>query len=92
MQRNIEKELIHWSKESKPLPIIVRGARQVGKSFTIRKFGQENFKNFIEINFETMPEFLDCFKATNVDEICTALEIKTLKKISAKIRQDTEKT
>ena len=83
MQRNIEKELIHWSKESKPLPIIVRGARQVGKSFTIRKFGQENFKNFIEINFETMPEFLDCFKTTNVDEICTALEIKTLKKISA---------
>lgn len=84
MRRTIEQELISWSKESKPLPIIVRGARQVGKSFTVRKFGLENFKNFIEINFETMPEFLDCFKTTNVNEICTALEIKTLKKISTK--------
>ena len=84
MYRSIEQELVNWSKKSKPLPIIVRGARQVGKSFSIRKFGLENFKNFIEINFETMPDFLDCFKSTNIDEICTSLEIKTLKKISIK--------
>lgn len=43
MQRSIEKELHKWKTEPLRMPLLIRGARQVGKSFTVEKFGRENF-------------------------------------------------
>jgi len=45
--RNIDNELSAWIKE----PLLLRGARQVGKSSSIRKLA-EKFEHFLEINFE----------------------------------------
>lgn len=64
MQRAIENELKKWHKEDKPHPLLIRGARQVGKSYTIEKFGKENFKEFILINFEHEPELKNIFNET----------------------------
>ncbi len=68
-RRKIEKELLAWSKDSKHKPIILRGARQVGKSFVVRKFAKENFKNLVEINFEKNPELKDIFKSVDPEKI-----------------------
>jgi predicted AAA+ superfamily ATPase len=55
MDRDIYNELIHWKNEKKRKPLLLRGARQVGKSWLVRRLGQE-FENFLEINFEEHPE------------------------------------
>lgn len=51
MRRDILDSFEHWSKKSTRVPLIVKGARQVGKSWSIREFGQ-SFKYFVELNFE----------------------------------------
>ncbi len=51
LERNIDRELLQWKKEANRKPLLVRGARQVGKSSSIRKLG-ESFDSFLEINFE----------------------------------------
>ena len=43
------------------MALLVTGARQTGKTFSIRKVGKECFKNFVEINFINQPEMLDVF-------------------------------
>jgi hypothetical protein len=51
ISRNIDKELIAWKDDSMRKPLLLRGARQVGKSSAVRHFGKE-FKYFAEVNFE----------------------------------------
>lgn len=51
LRRNIDSELLAWSKETKRKPLLIRGARQVGKSSAVKHLA-ENFEYFIEINFE----------------------------------------
>lgn len=54
MKRKIEEQLLSWKgKTSNRLPLIVNGARQVGKTYILRKFGAEQFKNVVYINLET---------------------------------------
>ena len=52
MRRSIEPILQQWKDQSDRLPIILRGARQVGKSFIVEKFGKENFELLVVCNFE----------------------------------------
>jgi len=51
LERNIDTDLINWRNETERKPLLVRGARQVGKSSSIRKLG-EGFDSFLEVNFE----------------------------------------
>ena len=51
MKRNIDIELLKWKKTSQRKVLLIRGTRQIGKTYAIRKLG-ETFKHFIEINFE----------------------------------------
>ena len=54
MKRKIEEQLLAWkNKTAGRLPLIVNGARQVGKTYILRKFGEEQFKNVVYINLET---------------------------------------
>lgn len=45
--------------------LLITGARQIGKSYTIREYGKNNFKHFIEINFLEKPESVDAFKSSS---------------------------
>jgi predicted AAA+ superfamily ATPase len=49
--RLIDKYLNAWSKQNRHKPLLLRGARQVGKSSSVRHLA-ENFQNYVEINFE----------------------------------------
>jgi predicted AAA+ superfamily ATPase len=51
IQRNIESELLRWKNAENRKPVILRGARQVGKTFAVNQFAA-NFENFIDVNLE----------------------------------------
>lgn len=61
MKRTIEKELKAWKKRPDRKPLLLRGARQIGKSFIIEKFGQEDFDSMVTINFEEIKEAKNAF-------------------------------
>ena len=54
-RRKIINELSEWKKDKTNKALLIKGARQVGKTTIVRQFAKENYKNFIEINFEQMP-------------------------------------
>lgn len=74
MQRDIEKLLKIWYSDVDRLPIVLRGARQVGKTFIIRKFANDFFDNLVEVNFEFQRKFLNCFESLEPLEIVQRLE------------------
>ncbi len=51
MKRNIDKYLNDWKRQSERKVLLLRGARQIGKTYSVRQLGA-NFKYFIEVNFE----------------------------------------
>ena len=81
MQRDIEKDLKKWFDTPDRRPLLVRGARQVGKSYTVRTFGQEHFSNTVEVNFEQRPEYSSCFETLVPPEIIDRLSILTRQNI-----------
>ncbi len=75
MERLIDAELIRWKEEIKRKVLLVRGARQVGKTYSIRKLG-ERFESFVEVNFEEHPPIQAFFDGSlNPHEICEKLSI-----------------
>jgi predicted AAA+ superfamily ATPase len=53
MKRKIYAELAGWKNKSGRMPLIVNGARQVGKSYILQKFGRQEFDSYIMVNLET---------------------------------------
>src|ERR1700683_2734537 len=78
MKRSIEEDLNRWKVDSLRMPLLIRGARQVGKSFTVEKFGKENFAQTVTINFELKPTLKDCFRDLDPIKIIREVEL-TLK-------------
>lgn len=60
LRRKIELFLDEWKNRTNKQPLIISGARQIGKTTSIRQFGN-NYSSFIEINFVTMPQFKSIF-------------------------------
>jgi len=52
MKRLIDKMLIQWKDQKRRKPLIIRGARQVGKTYSVEHFGHQYFENMIKIDFE----------------------------------------
>jgi uncharacterized protein len=78
MQRNISQHLQDWAKRDDRKPLIISGARQIGKSWVVRELGRNIFKqNFVEINFEKTPNLNQIFEV-NLDpkRIIQELEIQ----------------
>lgn len=61
LNRKIDKFLVEWKSNPNRLPLIIKGARQIGKTNAIRYFGYNNYKCFIEINFALNQEFKSIF-------------------------------
>lgn len=71
LERKITTKLLEWKKEEKKPCLLIRGARQVGKTFIIDDFAKKHYKNYIYINFELSPEYKEIFSGN--------LDIRTLK-------------
>jgi predicted AAA+ superfamily ATPase len=52
MERKMQKELLEWKKSSDRRPLLLYGARQVGKTYLILSFGKSFYKNVVYLNFE----------------------------------------
>jgi predicted AAA+ superfamily ATPase len=76
MKRLIDSVFSEWKVSSRRKPLIVRGARQVGKTFSITGFGRSHFKNLIIIDFERDSKFINIFENDlNPDRILNDLEL-----------------
>ncbi|MBW1744908.1 MAG: AAA family ATPase, partial [Deltaproteobacteria bacterium] len=64
--RKIESELLLWKNAANRKPIVLRGARQVGKTFVVNQFAK-NFDHFIDINLER-PKERDLFSGFNTGQ------------------------
>jgi len=73
--RTIENSLKSWKDSNIRKPLILRGARQVGKTSIIRKFGRENFDQVIEINLEKKEQFAVFDQATSVTDFLKRLSL-----------------
>ena len=62
MKRKIYDELVKWKNKSGRMPLIVNGARQVGKSYILQKFGKQEFDNYIIVNLETDKALVEKFE------------------------------
>ena len=73
MKRQVFGSLIEWKKDKNRKVLLLRGARQVGKTYIVRKLAKE-FKHFIEINFEKNSEVKSFFDQNlDPERICTSL-------------------
>lgn len=73
MERDIFEELIKWKESESHKPLLLRGARQVGKTWIVRQLGK-SYNNFIEVNFELEPEVKTFFSGSlSPDNICLKL-------------------
>ncbi len=57
LKRKIDIYLAEWKKQQNRKPLIIKGARQIGKTESIRTFARNNYKSFIEINFVEEPQY-----------------------------------
>lgn len=64
-KRHIDSKLLEWKNSVRRKPLLIRGARQVGKSTAVRELGK-TFKYFVEINLEKQPDLIQLFPA-NID-------------------------
>ena len=80
MYRSALNYLIKWKTRGKRKPLVIRGARQVGKSYLVSLFARQNFLNFIEINFEKNRETIALFSGSP-EKTIKLLELKYNKTI-----------
>ncbi len=64
MKRTVMNNLCAWKNEPKRKPLILMGARQVGKTFVLKKFGEQEYVNTIYLNFEDNPRLCKLFEAS----------------------------
>ena len=75
MKRDLERDLFNWKEQKDRLPLLLRGARQVGKSYVVEEFGKKTFKNIVTVNFEFRPELKQCFTTFDPIEIINKLRL-----------------
>ncbi|MBS0606956.1 MAG: ATP-binding protein [Verrucomicrobia bacterium] len=80
MRRTLESELKKWKSSPHRYPLLLRGARQVGKTYLIEQFGKD-FESFEIVNFEAQPEAAACFETVKPIEIIQKLELLTKRPI-----------
>jgi hypothetical protein len=83
MNRDIYQSLKEWKELNRRRPLLLRGARQTGKTFIVQQFGKEEFEDIIYINFERNPEYKAIFNTFEPLEITEKIILFTTKKPEA---------
>ncbi|MDA1088448.1 MAG: AAA family ATPase [Verrucomicrobia bacterium] len=76
MHRSALNYVTEWTRRQNRKPLVIRGARQVGKSFLVRQLAGECFENLVEINFEQMPDVASFFASKTPRTILPLLEAR----------------
>ena len=84
MKRSLFNDLAAWKISENRKPLILQGARQVGKTWLMKEFGRQEFKQIAYLNFESSSRLKHLFAADfNIERILAAIEIETSVKINA---------
>jgi len=76
MKRALQDRLIHWKNKAGRLPLIIQGARQVGKTWLMKWLGESHFEGYAYFNFEERPELNEFFeKNKDIDRIVNSLSL-----------------
>ena len=82
MYRTAIEDLHKWKNKENKKPLIIRGARQVGKTWLMKEFGNIAYTDTVYINFENNPQMAGLFAADmKIDRIITGIEIYNGRKI-----------
>ena len=78
MERKIENKILKWKNSSKRMPLIIKGARQIGKTYTALMIGKKYYKNTVYFNMEDSQELVSIFeKDFDIERIITELSIRS---------------
>ena len=78
MERQIMEELILWKRKKNRKPLILKGARQVGKTWIMKEFGVRQFKNVAYVNFDRNSRMQRVFEGDfDIRSIIQAINIET---------------
>jgi len=84
MKRSIEADLLKWAQRKEKLPLIIQGARQVGKTYIMKWLGENHFENFAYFNFDEKPDLKEFFtRDKNTDRIIKSLSLISGQKITS---------
>ncbi len=67
MKRDIYQKLLAWKQSELRKPLVLRGARQVGKTYILKEFAKNEYDNYVYLNFEDDPT-LDTFFSQRLDK------------------------
>lgn len=74
--------MLKWKKKENPLPLLLLGARQVGKTYLLKEFATECYQDYVYINFEMEPQMKSLFeKDLKPERIISEIELIYMKKI-----------
>lgn len=74
LKRKIEQKLIDWKNKENRKPLIIKGCRQCGKTFSVLDFAKKNYKNVVYLNFFENPDYASVFAGSlEVDTIVMML-------------------
>ena len=77
LRRKVDQYLIEWKNNKDKMPLIIKGARQIGKTDAIENFAKNNYKNIVEINFALQKQYQDIFDdGYEVDTILKNISLK----------------
>lgn len=83
MKRYALQNLVAWKNSKNRKPLLLYGARQVGKTWLMEEFGKTNFSDYVAINVEKNERIANVFNNTlNPQEIVTAIEMEARKKVT----------
>ncbi len=78
MKRELLNDLKRWKKSTNRKPLIIKGARQVGKTWVMKEFGKNEFKKVLYLNFESSARLRDVFVPDfNIERLINIFEIET---------------
>ena len=77
MKRELAKSLLSWKDSVGRQPLLIRGARQVGKTYLVEQFAKEKFDKLIKINFEQQSHYCECFESLDVKKIIQEIELNS---------------
>jgi uncharacterized protein len=83
MNRFLMNELVAWKNSKNRKPLIIQGARQVGKTWLMKSFGEKEFEQIVYLNFESSERLKNVFVADfNIQRILAVFEIESKQKIN----------
>lgn len=84
MYREASEDLLKWKKKPNKKPLIIRGARQVGKTWLMKEFGRSQFQDFVYINFENNKTMRELFSLDlDTKRLIIGIELFSGKKIDS---------